>query len=167
MGILDEIKSSEIETLHLSNVPDDYFETTAAFVDAMSANTSITKVIFDKDFLACSNAKERADIVGTIGMLPNVKAVIFRDSLLMVGVCVKELIKNAGSLEELTMENCVLQGVAEHFDLLRDALQGSTSIKTLHIHDCTAPNESVDLDVVMGSLKGDLSIDISGDGCAK
>mmetsp|Transcript_127578 Transcript_127578/g.190165 ORF Transcript_127578/g.190165 Transcript_127578/m.190165 type:complete len:168 (-) Transcript_127578:115-618(-) len=167
MAILDEIKSNEIETLHMSNDPEDYFETTGEFVAAMSENTSIKEVIFDKDFLACSNAKERASIVGTIGRLPNVESVILKDSLLMVGVCVKDLVNNAGSLKNLSVENCVLQGVPEHFDLLRESLSASSSIKTLHIHDCTAPNEKVDLDVVMGSLKGDLSIDISGDGTSK
>jgi hypothetical protein len=165
MGILiDEIKSSEIETLHLSNVPDDYFETTLQFVEAMAANTSIKKVIFDKDFLACSSGKDRADIVGTVGKLPKLETVVLKDSLLMIGVCIKDLVADAGSLKELSMENCVLQGIPEHFDQLRDALKANSSVKTLHIENCTAPNDKVDLDHVMDSLKGSLTIDISGGG---
>jgi hypothetical protein len=52
----------------------------------------------------------------------------------------------------------------EHFDLLKTAINDSPTFKTLRIHDCTAPNEDVNLSNVMESLKERLNIDISGDG---
>jgi hypothetical protein len=167
MGIIDDIKSNSITTLHLSEAPEEYFDDTGDFVDAISANTSITHIIFDKDFLSCAMGKQRADIVSSVGTLPNCKSVVLRDSKLMVGICVTNLAKSAKSLEVLDMENCLLQGVNSDFDKLKDALVSSSSIKSLRIHDCTAPVEEVNLSKVMENLKDGLSIEISGEGEAK
>ena len=165
-GIVDEIKNNEIETLHLMNDPDDYFEHTRDFVDALKSNSSIKKVVFEKDFLACINGQARADVVGAVGKLPNIEVVQLKDSLLMVGVCVKDLVNNGSKLQELHVDNCVLQGVPESFEHWGDALKGSSSIKTLHINDCVAPNESVDLNQVMETLRDDLKdkVTVSGGG---
>ncbi|KAG7367456.1 hypothetical protein IV203_030127 [Nitzschia inconspicua] len=164
MAIVDDIRSNSISTLHLSEAPEDYFAEIKTFVDAMAANTSIEKVIFDKDFLSCAVGTERADIVSSLSKLGNVKSVILRDSLLNTGVCVTNLAKNSKTLEELVMENCLLQGTPNDFKLLENAINGSPSFKNLRIHDCTAPNDQVNLANVMESLQEGLNIDVSGDG---
>ena len=164
MAIIDEIKNNEVTTLHLSGAPEDYFDDSGAFATAMAANTSITKVIFDKEFLSCAIGKERAEIVSSVGTLPNVKSVELKDSLLMVGVCLANLVKNSKSLEELSMENCLLQGLPEDFEKLKDGINDSSTFKSLHIHDCTAPSNKVDLNAEMNSLKAGLSIAVSGEG---
>jgi hypothetical protein len=164
MAIVDQIKNNEITTLHLSEPPEDYFDDCSAFASAMEANTSITKVIFDKEFLSCAIGKERAVIVSSIGALPNAKVVELKDSLLMVGVCVTNLVKNSKSLEELSMENCLLQGLPDDFEKLKDGINCSSTIKNLRIHDCTAPSKKVDLNAEMNSLKAGLSIAVSGEG---
>ena len=48
--------------------------------------------------------------------------------------------------------------------MLKAAINDSSTFKTLRIHDCTAPNEDVNLSNVMESLKEGLAIDVSGDG---
>jgi hypothetical protein len=164
MAIVDQIKNNEITTLHLSEPPEDYFDDCGAFASAMAENTSITNVIFDKDFLSCAIGKERAEIVSSVGTLPNIKVVELKDSLLMVGVCLANLVKNSKSLEELSMENCLLQGLPEDFEKLKDGINGSSTIKKLHVHDCTAPSNKVDLNAEMNNLKDGLSIAVSGEG---
>eukprot|EP00527_Entomoneis_sp_CCMP2396_P002656 CAMPEP_0198143500 /NCGR_PEP_ID=MMETSP1443-20131203/8030_1 /TAXON_ID=186043 /ORGANISM="Entomoneis sp., Strain CCMP2396" /LENGTH=162 /DNA_ID=CAMNT_0043806745 /DNA_START=48 /DNA_END=536 /DNA_ORIENTATION=- len=159
-NILEEIKSNSIETLHLSKSYEEYFPAPKNFVEAVTSNTSIKKVIFDQDFLACCVGKDRATIVSSIGMLPNLESVMLSDSLLMVGICITNLVKNSKKLKEISMESCLLQGILSDFDLLKIALEESGSVKTLHIGKCTAPNDQVDLSHVMDSLSG-LAIDVS------
>jgi hypothetical protein len=167
MGIVDDIKNNAITTLHLSEAPEDYFTDTDAFVDAMAGNTSIEEVIFGKDFLSCSVGMQRAAMVSSIGTLPAAKSVTLSDSLLNVGVCVTNLVKNSKSLEELFIENCLLQGSTEHFKLLEDAINNSPTLKTLRIKSCNAPNEKVTLANVVESLREGLQIDVSGEGDAR
>ena len=164
MGILDDIKSNSIEELHLSNDPDDYFENSKEFADAMKENTSIKTVIFDKDFLACSKGDDRATIVSSLGALPNVEKVVLKDSFLMIGICVANLTKDAKQLKELSIANCTLQGVPQDFDKFVTALKDNQTIKNLHITDCHAPHGEVDLTKVMTDLKDGLTIEVSGEG---
>lgn len=153
-SILDDIKNNAIEELHLSNVPEDYFGTAEEFADAMKVNTSIQTVIFDQDFLGCTAAKERAIIVSSVGHLPNIQKVVLKDSLLMVGVCVTNLLKNAKQLHELSLENCTLQGVPSDFDMLQGALgEKAGTLKSLHITTCHAPHADVDMGKVLSTLQ--------------
>jgi hypothetical protein len=162
MSILDDIKNNSIDELHLSNLPEDYFGTAAEFEAAMKDNTSIKTVILDGDFLVCLKAEDRAIVVSCVGKLPNVEKVVLKDSRLMVGVCMTNLVKNASKLHDLSMVNCTLQGVPEDFDKFRDALVETSGMKTLDITDCFAPNSDVNLDKVMDSLRESLSITITG-----
>lgn len=162
MGIVDEIKSNAISTLHLTDDPDEYFADTNAFADAMAANTSIENVILEKHFLSCSVGAKRAQMVSSVGSLSNAKSVTLRDSLLNVGVCVTNLVKNSKSLEELVVENCLLQGSPDHFQLLEEAINGSPSLQNVRIHDCTAPNDKVTLANVFDSIKDGVNTEISG-----
>ncbi len=164
MGIIDEIKSNEVTILHLSEAPEDYFTDCDVFANAMKENTSIENVIFDKDFLACSVGQQRATMVSSIGMLPNAKSVALKDSLLMTGVCLTNLIKNSKSIEELKLENCLLQGRAEDFSLLQDAINASPTFQTLRMQDCSAANSEVDLKNAMPSIKDGLIVEVSGEG---
>lgn len=165
-SVIDEIKGNKITVLHLSQVPKDYFGDggPGEFIKAMRANTSIKKVIFDKHFLACTTTRDRADIVSSVGQLPNVESVILADSLLRVGVCVANLVRDAKSLKELSMEKCLLQGIPKDFEIFEKALNENKTIVALHIHECTAPNESVDLATFHKKLKKGLAIDVSGGG---
>jgi hypothetical protein len=163
MGIVDDIKSNSIEELHLSNPPVDYFGTTEEFADAMKENTSIKTVIFDNDFLACAKGDDRAQIVSSLGALPNVEKVVLRDSFLNIGVCVTNLTKDAKKLSDLSMENCTLQGTPESFDIFVTALKGNGSLKNLEVTDCRAPHGDVDMTKVMADLRDGLSIQISGE----
>lgn len=166
MGILDDIKANSIDELHLSNLSEDYFATAEEFSEAMGSNSSIKSVIFDGDFLVCLKAVDRAIIVSSVGKLPNVETVVLKDSRLMVGICVTNLVRNAKQLKGLSMIKCTLQGIPDDFENLKAALSESTSIKSLQITDCFAPHAGVNLDKVMGDLKEGLSIDITGDGAA-
>jgi hypothetical protein len=164
MGIVDDIKANTVEELHLSNVPEDYFGETKEFVDAMNANTSIKRVILDGEFLASAVGKERADIVSAVGSLPNVESVTLNDSLLLVGICVANMVKNAKSLQELSIEKCLLQGIPDDFDTFKDALKNNAAVKKVHIAECNAANDKVNLTTVMSNLKEGLSVDVSGSG---
>jgi hypothetical protein len=167
MGIVDDIKNNSITTLHLSEAPEDYFADSSVFADAMAANISIEKVVFDKDFLSCAMGAERAQMVSSIGALSNAKSVTLKDSLLNTGVCVANLTKNSKSLEELVIENCLLQGNTDHFQLFENAINESPTLQTLRIHNCNAPNDNVTLANFVESLKKDLNVDVSGEGGAK
>ena len=164
MGIIDEIRGNSVDELHLSNMPEDYFETSQDFANAMEKNTSIKTVILDKDFLACSKGDDRATIVSSLSSPPNVEKVVLEDSLLMIGVCVTNLTQNAKNLNELSMVNCTLQGVPSDFDKFVNALKDNETLKNLHITDCHAPHADVDLTKVMSDLRDGLNIDISGEG---
>jgi len=164
MGILDDIKANAVTELHLSNDPDDYFTTSKDFADAMAENTSIKEVIFDGEFLACSKGDDRATIVSSVGGLPNVEKVVLKDSLLMIGVCVANLTKNAKKLSDLTLSSCTLQGTPSDFDMFVNALKENDVIKSVHISESHAPHDGVDLGKVMNELREGLSIDISGAG---
>lgn len=164
MSILDDIKSNTIEELHLSNLPEDYFGTAAEFESAMKENTSIKTVILDGDFLVCLKAEDRAIVVSCVGNLPNVEKVVLKDSRLMVGVCMTNLVKNASKLNDLSMVNCTLQGIPDDFDKFKNSLTETSSLKNLDITDCFAPNSDVNLEKVMDSLKESLSINITGTG---
>lgn len=164
MGIIDDIKSSSIEELHLSNMPEDYFGTSEEFASAMKVNTSIKTVIFDNDFLACSKGDDRALIVSSLATLPNLEKVVLKDSFLMIGICVTNLTKNSKKLNDLSMVNCTLQGVPADFDKLVNALKENENIKKLQITNCNAPHADVDLGKVMADLKDGLTIEISGEG---
>ena len=158
MTILEDIKNNKIETLHLEDAPTEYFSTPKEFVDAMAVNTSITKVSFEKDFIACLKGDDRAAVVSAVGNLPNVEKVELKDSLLMVGICVTNLVKNAKKLELLSMEKCVLQGLDEDFEALHEAIKGSSSVKDLKIKACTPTGEDVDLNKTFGDLKINVSV---------
>lgn len=161
MGLLDDIKCNLVEELHMCNDSDDYFESPGQFEDAMKENTSITKVTFDGDFLVCLKAEDRAIIVSCLGRLPNLETVVLKDSRLLIGICVTNLVKNSPKLSSLSMVNCTLQGVPEDFVMFKTALGEKSCMKTLRIEDSFAPNEDVKLDSVLEGLK-DLSIEISG-----
>jgi hypothetical protein len=152
MTILEDIADNKIETLHLENVPSDYFGKPQEFVDAMEKNTSIKKVFFEKDFIACLKGPDRAAVVSAVGKLPNVEKVELKDSLLMVGICVTNLVKNAKKLEIISFEKCVMQGTEEDFDLLGNALKESSSVKEVTIGDCHATDEDVDLTSVYNGI---------------
>ncbi len=162
MSILDDIKSNTIDELHLSNLPEDYFGTAAEFESAMKENTSIKTVILDGDFLVCLKAEDRAVIVSCVGKLPNVEKVVLKDSRLMVGVCMTNLVKNASKMTDLSMVNCTLQGIPDDFDNFKNALVEASGMKNLDITECYAPNSDVDLDKVMESLRESVSITITG-----
>uniref|UniRef100_A0A7S3L2E1 Uncharacterized protein n=1 Tax=Amphora coffeiformis TaxID=265554 RepID=A0A7S3L2E1_9STRA len=160
MTILEDIQKNKIETLHLDSVPMDYFAKPQEFVDAMAANTSITTVFFEKDFIACLKGDDRAAVVSAVGNLPNVEKVELKDSLLMIGVCVTNLVKNAKKLSSLSMEHCVLQGLPEDFDLLEEALKASSSVKDVTIGKCTPTSDEVDVKKLFSGLT-DLKVNLS------
>ena len=190
-NILEEIKSNSIETLHLSESYDHYFDKPQDFVDAMKVNTSIKHVIFDKDFLGCSVARDRKVIgmfvcllycyrqcyqprllltnvftccvtVSSLGDLPNLETVTLADSLVMVGVCVTNLVKNSKSVKEITLQSCLLQGVPDDFELFRSALASNDSVQAIHLTKCSVPNEDVNFDGVVTDLKsGSVAIDVA------
>jgi hypothetical protein len=161
MGIIDDIKNNSIEELHLTNDPDDYFDEANDFADAMKENTSIKTVIFDADFLGSTVAKERAVIVSSVGKLPSVEKVVLKGSLLMVGVCVTNLIKSASKLNDLTLEECTLQGVPSDFEKFKEVLGESESLKALHLNNCHPPHEEVKIDEVVKDLQDGLSIEVT------
>jgi len=160
MTILEDIKNNKIETLHLDSVPMDYFAKPQEFVDAMAANTSITGVFFEKDFIACLKGDDRVAVLSAVGKLPNVEKVELKDSLLMIGICVTNLVKNAMKLSSLSMEHCVLQGLPEDFDLLEEALKESSTVKDVTIGHCTPTSDEVDVQKLFTGLK-DLKINVS------
>jgi hypothetical protein len=151
--LLQYITNNDVVEFSLSKDPDDYFENPKDLVDAMKQNTSVEKVTFDEDFLACCNGKDRKDIVEACGTLLNVKSVVLKDSMMNVGVCIVSLVTNAKKLNNLTMENCVLHGGIEDFEALEKALKGNTCLKTLRIVNCSIPNVTVQLDKVIESYK--------------
>ena len=156
--LLDEISNNKIETLHLTEDPEEYFTNPKEFAAAMEQNTSIKKVFFEKDFIACLKGNERAIVVSAVGNLPNVETVQLKDSLLMVGICVTNLVKNAKKLSSLSMENCVLQGVPEDFTKLHDAIKENSSVKSLKIGDDCTPTYKVDLKELCSDLKINVSV---------
>lgn len=166
MTLVDDIKNNSIEVLHLTEVPKDSFggADTKEFCEAMSTNTSIKKVIFEKDFLSCAKGDDRANIVSSVGNLPNVESVILADSFLNIGVCVTNLVKNAKNLKELSMEKCVLQGVTDDFKLFSTTMTSNEHVKALRINNCVAPNDEVDLPNFFKDLKEGLNIEVSGAG---
>ena len=161
MTVLEDIKNNKIETLHLESVPSDYFPKAQDFVDAMAVNTSITKVFFEKDFISCLKGADRAAIVSAVGKLPNVEEVQLKDSLLMVGICVTNLVKNAKKLSSISFEHCVLQGLPEDFDLLLNALKESSSVTDLTIGKCTATSDEVDLQKVVSTSLAESNIKVA------
>lgn len=162
MGILDDIKSNSLEELHMSNLPEDYFETPDEFAEAMKDNTSITSVIFDGDFLVCLHAKDRAIVVSCLGKLPNLESVVLKDSRLLIGVCMTNLVKDAPKLKALSMINCTLQGTPADFDTFTNALMHlEGTFQNLVIQESFAPNEDVQLDQVMTGLKELAKIDVT------
>ena len=160
MTIIEDITNNKIETLHLDGTPDEYFGKPSEFVDAMAANTSITKVFFEKDFIACLKGDDRAAIVSAVGKLPNVESVELKDSLLMIGICVTNLVKNAKKLSSLSMDHCVLQGLPEDYELLEAAIKGNSAVKELTIGECTPTSDEVDIKTVCSGLT-DIKINIS------
>lgn len=158
MTILEDIINNKVETLHFESVSSDYFATSTEFVEAMEVNTSLTKVFFEKDFIACLKGDDRAAVVSAVGNLPNVETVELKDSLLMIGICITNLVKNAKKLQSLSMERCVLQGLPEDFELLEKALKESSSVKNLKIGACTVTSDEVDIKSAYGSLPLDVSI---------
>lgn len=161
MTILEDIKHNKIETLHLDGVPTDYFAKSQEFVDAMAVNTSITRVFFEKDFIACLKGDDRAAIVSAVGKLPNVEQVELKDSLLMVGICVTNLVKNAKKLSSLKMEDCVLQGLPEDFDLLLSAIKDSPTVKDLTIGKCTPTADDIDLPTMVSAKLAESNIKVA------
>ena len=160
MTILEDIANNKIETLHFENAPSDYFGSPKEFVEAMAKNTSIKTVFFEKDFIACLKGDDRAQVVSAVGKLPNVEKVELKDSLLMVGICVTNLVKNAKKLESISFEHCVMQGTEDDFNLLGDALKASTSVKEVTIGECHATDEEVDLKTVYSGLS-DIKLNVS------
>jgi hypothetical protein len=152
MTILEDIANNNIETLHLEEAPEEYFSKPQEFVDAMSKNTSIKKVEFEKDFIACLKGADRAAVVSAVGKLPNVEKVELKDSMLLVGICVTNLVKNAKKLESISFDHCVMQGLEDDFKKLEAAIKESSSMKELSIGDCTITGESVDLQKVFSGL---------------
>ena len=160
MTIIEDIANNKIETLHLENVPKDYFGKPQEFVDAMEKNTSIKNVFFEKDFIACLRGPDRAAVVSAVGNLPNVEKVELKDSILMVGICITNLVKNAKKLEKISFEHCVMQGLEEDFELLEKALKESSSVKEVTIGECTVTGEKVDIKKVFSGLDG-ITINVS------
>jgi hypothetical protein len=161
MGILEDIKGNLIEELHLSNSPEDYFESPDELADAMKDNTSVKEAIFDGDFLTCLKPEDRAIVVSCLRRLPNLEKVVLKDSRLMIGICIANLVKDSPKLNSLSMINCTLQGVPNDFDTFKSAIGDSSSMKSLHIEESFAPNDDVQLGNVLEGLK-DLNIAISG-----
>mmetsp|Transcript_10555 Transcript_10555/g.23381 ORF Transcript_10555/g.23381 Transcript_10555/m.23381 type:complete len:170 (+) Transcript_10555:137-646(+) len=161
--ILQQIQSNTIETLHLSESYDRYVKTPQEFADAMNANTSIRSVIFDGDFLGATVAKERAVIVSCLGNLPHLETVTLADSLVMMGVCMTNLVKNSPSVTTLTLKQCVLQGIPSDFDLFTAALETNTTLKEIRLIQCTVPNDEVQFDTVVDGIQsgGNIAIDVS------
>jgi hypothetical protein len=152
MTILDDIRSNTITTLHLSSVPKDYFAETKELVSALEGNTSLEKVIFDKDFLSCVYGSERGHILDAVADLKNIHEVQIADVCLEVNI-LTQFISSARGLRSFTLERMVLQGVQSDFDDLESELLQSTGVKTFHINDCVTANVGIDLEKVVNAGK--------------
>lgn len=145
----------------MSNMPEDYFDNAYQFEEAMKENTTIKEVTFDGDFLVCLKPDDRAIIVSCLGRLPNLEKVVLKDSRLMIGICMANLVKNSPKLSELRLIDCTLQGIPDDFDKFKKAISENQTMKSLHLEGSSAANDDVKLDIVLEGLKG-LSIEVLG-----
>lgn len=152
MTILDQIKSNEITSLHLSNDPEDYFDETKVLITALESNTSLEEIIFDKDFIACVYGNERGHLLEQIAKLPNLKTVRLGDAGLLVDA-LTNLVNNAKGLRSFTLEHLVLQGVQKDFDALESALMQHNNLKEFNMNDCIASNDGIDTDKIVKAGK--------------
>jgi hypothetical protein len=159
MSLLEDIKCNAVEELNMSNLPEDYFENAHQFEEAMKENTSIKEVTLEGDFLVCLKPDDRAIIVSSLGRLPNLEKVVLKDSRLLIGLCIANLVKNSPKLNDLRMLDCTLQGVPDDFDKFKTALSENQSMKSLHLEGSFAPNDDVKLDTVLEGLK-ELSMEV-------
>jgi hypothetical protein len=100
MTIIEEISSNGITNLHLSNVPEEYFEETKELIEALSKNESLESVTFDKDFLACVFGKERSLLLNQVSKLPKLKEITLADAGLLIGV-IEDMAKQAKGLRSM------------------------------------------------------------------
>ena len=143
MTILDEISNNEITKLHLSNVPEEYFDETKVLIAALESNTSLEEVVFEKDFIACVYGSERAHLLDQLSKLPNLKVVRLADSGLLVEALTR-LVSNSKGLVSFTLEHLVLQGVQKDFDAFEAALMGHPNLKEFNMLDSIASNQGID-----------------------
>jgi hypothetical protein len=152
MTIIEEICANEVVNLHLKGVPAEYFGETSEMIAALTDNTSIESIQFDKDFIACVFGKERGELLNQVAKLPNLKEVFLGDAGLMVEIIIT-LLKNAKNLKKISLHRLVMQGTQKDFDGLEAVLYQHGSLKDFQMEDCVASNESIDMEKIMTAGK--------------
>ena len=153
MTIIEDIRANQVVDLHLKNdIPKAYFKETSKMVDALTDNTSIESVQFDKDFIGCVFGNERGELLNQVAKLPNLKEVFLGDAGLMVDA-IATLLKNAKGLKKMSLHRLVMQGIEKDFNGLEAVLYQHGSLKAFEMDDCVASNEYIDMEKIMNAGK--------------
>ena len=152
MTIIEDIRANQVVDLHLNDIPKAYFGKTSEMIAALTDNTSIESIRFDKDFIGCIFGDDRGKLLDQVAKLPNLREVFLGDAGLMVEVIVT-LLKNAKSLRKITLHRLVMQGTQKHFDGLEAALYQHGSLKDFQMEECMASNEDIDMKKIMNAGK--------------
>jgi hypothetical protein len=152
MTIIEEISSNDITDLHLSDVPEEYFEETKELIKALSTNESLESVTFDKDFLSCVFGKDRGLLLSQVSKLPKLKEVTLGDAGLLIGI-IEDMVKDAKELRSMTLERVIMQGIQSDFDSLEAALHAHKGIKEFIMTDCLPSNEGINMEKLLDTGK--------------
>lgn len=143
--MLDKIKNNELSDLHISACADDVFDNVTEFFDALKANTSITSVHLEQDFIGDLRNDAREDLLQSLGKVKNLRDLTLSDCLLQI-TGITKMVQKAASLRSLHLKNLVLQGVESDFDACEKTLYQHPSIKEFEIEDCTPAISDISID---------------------
>jgi hypothetical protein len=135
-SIVQQIKENdpELKEIRLAEDPLAYAPSVAEFCEALEANTEISFVRVDRDFLPCMNDDDIGPFFEALGKLSSLTDAQIWHASVQVSI-LANFIKAAQHLEHLQLGCLELEGEHTDFGLINAAIEGHPTLKSFTMSD--------------------------------
>lgn len=153
MSYIGRIQDSdpELTELRLTEDIEAYCTDISQMTDALKSNTVIEYVRLDRDFLPSMYVENTAEFFRAFGSLPALKEAQIWHASIPVTV-LADFLTAARGIEHLQLGCLDLDGDANDFALVSEALKEHPTLQTFSMHDFSLTNETISIDNLIATL---------------
>ena len=154
MSLVERIHSNDpdLTDLRLTEVPEAYTNDFQSLVDSLKDNTVIQYVRFDRDFLPALTPEEVDDLFQAVGSLKGLKEILVMHAPLRAKSVADLIALSKDKVEHLQLGVLALEGSAQDFHSVADAISGHEKLKTFDLSDFSLNDQSISIDPIVVAL---------------
>mmetsp|Transcript_2805 Transcript_2805/g.5859 ORF Transcript_2805/g.5859 Transcript_2805/m.5859 type:complete len:345 (+) Transcript_2805:278-1312(+) len=154
MSLIDRIQSNDpdLTDLRMTEVPEAYTNDLDALIESLKSNTVIQFVRFDRDFLPALNPEQVDSLFKAVGSLAGLKEILIWHAHLSAKSVAELIALSKDRAEHLQLGVLALEGTAEDFQSVADALTGHEKLKSFDMSDFSLNDQSISIDPIIIAL---------------